>query len=306
MITEKYKIAAGYILICLIWGSTWLAIRLGLGSLTPLISAGLRFLLASIFVLSLMKMKKIELQTDSLSIKLYLILCFFSFVIPFGLVYWAEQFIPSGLASIVFAVMPFFVILYSWIALKHERITFNQLFGSILGFSGIVVIFSENLSLNLSQQLFGIIAVLISSSMQAGIGVTIKKYGQNLNPLSMNFIPLLFAGIVLIIISLLFENSSGWNFDFNAFSSIIFLAFFGTVVTFTTYYWLLKRMNVVLLSLSSFITPITAVILGWLILRENFSLQTLAGSALVLIGILFANFKGLMNYYLTKRNLPND
>ncbi|MFA5804887.1 MAG: EamA family transporter [Melioribacteraceae bacterium] len=301
MLTEKYKIAAGYVLICLIWGSTWLAIRLGLGSLTPLISAGLRFFLASIFVFLFMKMKKIELQTDSLSIKLYLILCFFSFVIPFGLVYWAEQYIPSGLASIVFAVMPFFVILYSMIAFKKESVTFNQIFGSILGFSGIVIIFSENLSLDLSKQLLGIVAVLISSSMQGGIGVTIKKYGQHLNPLSMNFIPLYFAGIILITVSILFENSSGWIFDFNAFASIIFLAFFGTLVSFTTYYWLLKRMNVVILSLSAFITPIIAVILGWLIMNENFSFQTLAGSTLVLIGILFANFRGLMNYYQTKK-----
>jgi len=301
VLTEKYKIAAGYVLICLIWGSTWLAIRLGLGSLTPLISAGLRFFLASIFVFLFMKMKKIELQTDSLSIKLYLILCFFSFVIPFGLVYWAEQYIPSGLASIVFAVMPFFVILYSMIAFKKESVTFNQIFGSILGFSGIVIIFSENLSLDLSKQLLGIVAVLISSSMQGGIGVTIKKYGQHLNPLSMNFIPLYFAGIILITVSILFENSSGWIFDFNAFASIIFLAFFGTLVSFTTYYWLLKRMNVVILSLSAFITPIIAVILGWLIMNENFSFQTLAGSTLVLIGILFANFRGLMNYYQTKK-----
>ncbi|MBI5731664.1 MAG: EamA family transporter [Ignavibacteriales bacterium] len=301
MLTEKYKIAAGYVLICLIWGSTWLAIRLGLGSLTPLISAGLRFFLASIFVFSFMKMKKIELQTDSLSIKLYFILCFFSFVIPFGLVYWAEQYIPSGLASIVFAVMPFFVILYSMIAFKKESVTFNQIFGSILGFSGIVIIFSENLSLDLSKQLLGIVAVLISSSMQGGIGVTIKKYGQHLNPLSMNFIPLFFAGIILITVSILVENSSGWIFDFKAFASIIFLAFFGTLVTFTTYYWLLKRMNVVILSLTAFITPIIAVILGWLIMNENFSFQTLTGSALVLIGILFANFRGLMNYYQTKK-----
>ncbi len=301
MLTEKYKIAAGYVLICLIWGSTWLAIRLGLGSLTPLISAGLRFFLASIFVFLFMKMKKIELQTDSLSIKLYLILCFFSFVIPFGLVYWAEQYIPSGLASIVFAVMPFFVILYSMIAFKKDSVTFNQIFGSILGFSGIVIIFSENLSLDLSKQLLGIVAVLISSSMQGGIGVTIKKYGQHLNPLSMNFIPLFFAGIILITVSILVENSSGWIFDFKAFASIIFLAFFGTLVTFTTYYWLLKRMNVVILSLTAFITPIIAVILGWLIMNENFSFQTLTGSALVLIGILFANFRGLMNYYQTKK-----
>ena len=304
--TEKYKIASGYALICLIWGSTWLAIRFGLGSLTPLISAGLRFLLASLFVYGMMRIKNISLQTDTLSIKLYAVLSLFSFTIPFGLVYWAEQYIPSGLASIVFAVMPFFVIIYSMIAFKKDSVTFNQIFGSILGFSGIVIIFSENLSLDLSQHLLGIIAVLISASMQGAIGVTIKKYGQHLNPLSMNFLPLFFAGIILIIVSILFENSSGWIFDFNAFASIIFLAFFGTLVTFTTYYWLLKRMNVVLLSISSFITPIIAVILGWLIMNENFSFRTLVGSSLVLIGILFANFRGLMNYYLIKRKLLND
>ena len=305
MFTEKFKIAAGYTLISLIWGSTWLAIRFGLGSLTPFISAGLRFFLASLFVYGMMRIKNISLQKDILSIKLYAVLSLFSFVIPFGLVYWAEQYIPFGLASIVFGVMPFFVIIYSIIAFKKDSVTFNQIFGSILGFSGIVIIFSENLSLDLSQQLLGILAVLISSSMQAGIGVTIKKYGQHLNPLSMNFLPLLSAGIILIIVSILVENSSAWIFDFNAFASITFLAFFGTLVTFTTYYWLLKRMNIVILSLTAFITPIIAVILGWLILNENFSFQTLAGSALVLIGILFANFRGLMNYYLTKRKLQN-
>jgi drug/metabolite transporter (DMT)-like permease len=299
--TEKFKIAAGYVLICLIWGSTWLAIRLGLGSLTPLISSGLRFLLASFFVLGFMRIRKIVLQTDTVSIKLYIITSLFSFVIPFGLVYWAEQFIPSGLASIVFAVMPFGIIIFSKVAFPQEIISFNQIFGVVLGFSGIVVIFSEHLSLDLSQQLFGILAVLVSASMQAAIGVTIKKYGQHLNPLSMHFVPLFFAGLILILTAFLFENNSTWDFNFTSITSIVYLAFFGTVVTFTTYYWLLKRMNIVILSLSAFITPIVAVILGWIILHENFSLQTLLGSTFVLIGILFANFRGLKNYYVTKK-----
>ena len=303
MDSEKLKIAVGYILICLIWGSTWLAIRVGLESLTPLISSGLRFFLASFFVLGFMRVRKIVLQIDTVSIRLYFILSLFSFVIPFGLVYWAEQFIPSGLASIVFAVMPFCVIIFSKIAFPKEKITFNQIFGVILGFSGIVVIFSEHLSLDLSQQLFGILAVLVSSSMQAAIGVTIKKYGQHLHPLSMNFVPLFFAGLILIIAGFLFENTPAWIFNLTAISSIIYLAFFGTVVTFTTYYWLLKRINIVILSLSAFITPIVAVILGWFVLSENFSLQTLLGSAFVLIGILFANFRGLKNYYIPKRNI---
>lgn len=303
MVSEKTKIAVGFLLICLIWGSTWLVIRIGLESLTPLLSAGVRFFLASGFVFALMRFRKIILQTDSLSLRLYFILSLFSFVIPFGLVYWAEQFIPSGLASIVFAVMPFCVILFSKIAFPKDRITFNQIFGVILGFSGIVVIFSEHLSLDLSQQLLGILAVLVSSSMQAAIGVTIKKYGQHLNSLSMHLVPLFFAGLIMILIAFFFENSSTWNFNLEAVSSIIYLAFFGTVVTFTTYYWLLKRMNIVILSLSAFITPIVAVILGWLVLSEDFSLQTLLGSAFVLIGILFANFRGLKNYYLSNRKL---
>lgn len=297
MFSEKIKITAGFIVICLIWGSTWLAIRLGLDSLTPLISAGIRFTLASGFVYSLMKIRKVDLQTDQLSIKLYLVLAFFSFVIPFGLVYWAEQFIPSGLASIIFAVMPFGVLIFTRLAIPETRISIYQSIGVMLGFTGIITIFSEDLSIDISNNFLGMIAVLLSSTMQAGIAVTIKKYGNHLNPLSMNFIPLMIAGIFMIGFSFLLENSSDWIFDLNAIGSITYLAFFGTMVTFTTYYWLLKRMNIVILSLSTFITPIVAVLLGWIILSEEFTLQALAGSSMVLIGILFANFRGLINYY---------
>ncbi len=304
MFSEKVKITIGFILICLIWGSTWLAIRLGLESLTPIISAGIRFTLASAFVYVMMKIKKIDLQTDQLSIKLYLVLAFFSFVIPFGLVYWAEQFIPSGLASIIFAVMPFGVLIFSRIAIPETRITLYQIIGVLLGFAGIITIFSEDLRIDISNNFLGMVAVLISSTMQAGIAVTIKKYGKHLNPLSMNFIPLLMAGIVMMVFAFIFENSSNWIFDLNAIGSITYLAFFGTMVTFTTYYWLLKRMNIVILSLSTFITPIVAVLLGWIVLHEQFTLQALAGSAMVLIGILFANFRGLLNYYqLNKKKL---
>jgi len=300
MKTEKYKIALGFTAICLIWGSTWMVIRIGLGSLTPLISVGIRFVLASGFIYTLMRFNKIKLQTDSLSIKLYFILSLCAYVIPYAIVYWAELYISSGLTSIIFAVMPLFVIIFSWIAFSKESITTNQILGTILGFGGIVIIFSENLSLDLSKQMIGIIAVLISAAMQGVIAVTIKKYGHHLNPLSMNFLPMFSAGVILLALAFSFENSSAWVFDSAAVLSITYLAFIGTVAAFTTYYWLLKRVNVVILSLSSFISPIIAVILGWLFINENFSFQTLVGSAFVLIGILFANFRGIKNYYNSK------
>ncbi|MEW6005593.1 MAG: DMT family transporter [Stygiobacter sp.] len=300
MKSETVKIVLGYILICLIWGSTWLAIRLGLDSLTPILSAGFRFSIASILVFVFMKIQKLKLQTDPLSIKIYLILGFFSFLIPFGLVYWAEQFIPSGLASVLFSVMPFFVIIFSYIFLKEEIITVFQIIGSLLGFIGVAIIFLEKLHINFENDFWGMLAVLVSSIIQAGIAIILKKYAKHLNPLSMNFVPLAIAGSSMMIIGLSFENISHIKINLNAVVSVLYLALFGTVITFSTYYWLMKKINLLFLSLSTFITPIIAVILGWIILKENFSFQALIGSILVLVGILFANFTNIKAYLKSK------
>jgi len=297
MESDKFKIGSGYILISLIWGSTWLAIRVGLDYLTPILSAGIRFLLASFLIYGLMKIRHISLQTDPHSMKLYFVLGIFSFAIPFGLVYWAEQYIPSGLASILFAVFPFFVIIFSKIAFPNHKIFIGQIVGVTIGFIGIVVIFSRNLSINFTNDFVGMIAVFLSATMQAGIAVVVKKYGGHINSLSLNFVPLLIGGIIMIPLAFILEESSTWNFTVSAIGSIFYLAFFGTLVTFTIYYWLMKKINIVILSITSLITPIIAVLLGWIFLNEKLSFQDIIGSSLVLIGILIANFRGLINYY---------
>ncbi|MGE5399873.1 MAG: DMT family transporter [Ignavibacteriales bacterium] len=302
MDTEKIKIALGYAAICLIWGSTWMVIRIGLDSLTPILSAGLRFFLASIILYGFMKYKNVKMQTDRTSIILYIILGIFSFVFPFGLVYWGENYIPSWLASILFAVMPFFVVIISRIAIPSEKIYGDRIAGLMLGFLGIIIIFSKNMSWDLNFSFWGMFAVVLSALLQGCIAVIVKKYGSHLHPLSMNFVPVLMAGIVLTGIGLISEDHTTLKFDAKAVISIIYLAVFGTIITFTTYYWLLKRINIILLSLSSFVTPIVAVILGWLFMGEVLSGRDLFGSSLVLIGILFANFNGLKSYYLTVRS----
>ncbi len=137
------RIVIAYVLLCLIWGSTWLAIRAGLESLTPLISSGFRFMIASIGIYVIMRLRGMTLQVDSLAIKLYLIMGIFSFVIAFGLVYWGEQYVPSGLASVLFGVYPFFVTIFSYFFITEERIDKFKTMGMILGFVGIIVIFSD-------------------------------------------------------------------------------------------------------------------------------------------------------------------
>lgn len=294
------KIVLGYITICVIWGSTWLAIRLGLDSLTPLISAGLRFFGASLLIFGILKLKGNTFQKDALSIKLYFFMGFFSFVIPFGLVYWAEQFIPTGLTSVLFGVFPFSVFLFSLMLLKNEEIDKFKFMSVFFGFIGILIIFSEGLTLDYENHLLGLLAVVLSAALQGLVAVVIKKWGGHLNPFSMNGPPLLIAGISMILLSLIFEDSSTWIFNKVAILSILYLAIFGTIVAFTIYFWLLQRINAVILSLSSFITPIIALVLGWIILNEKLSEQILWGTLFVLMGILFGNFNAMKKIVLAK------
>lgn len=291
MKSSSLKIIFVYILLCLIWGSTWLAIKASLESLTPFISLGSRFTFASLFIFVLMKVKGLSLQKDKESIRLYLLMGFMSFVIPFGLVYWAEQFVPSGLASVLFGVYPFFVALFSFYRIPEESIGVFKIIGMSLGFFGIVVIFSDSFDADFSNLFLGMIAVALSGIIQAWIAVTLKKSGKHLNPLSMNFIPMLIAGFSGLIIGLIAEDLSKIKIDETAIVSVSYLAFFGSVITFTSFYWLMKKINVILLSLIAFITPIVALLLGWIVYKESLTNEHIFGSILVLVGLLFANLE---------------
>lgn len=303
MSSNSIKIILVYALACLIWGSTWIAIKTSLESFTPFLSAGLRFVIASTFILLILKITKNEIQKDKLSIRLYFLMTFFSFVFPFGLVYWAEQFVPTGLSSVLFAVNPFFVVLFSYFLISSEKIGFFKFTGIILGFAGILIIFSDTFNLDFSAYTLGMIAIILSASFQALNSVFIKKYGGHLHPVSMNFIPMLLGGIILSVSGLVLEDASIIKFDSTALLAVIYLAIFGSIVTFTSFYWLLKRISVVILSLIAFITPVIALFLGWIFYSEQLSFNELMGSLLVLFGLLWANFGNIIKLNKMRRKV---
>ncbi len=290
---EKVKIILVFSLICFIWGSTWLAIRIGLESLTPLYSSGLRFMLAGLLIFSWMRFKKLKLQTDRISIRFYFAMGLFSFIIPFALIYWAEQFVPSGLAAVLFAVYPFFITVFSYFLIRPETAGLAKLIGVLFGFAGILVIFSNDLRGDISSYLLGMSGIVLGGILQACMAVLIKKYGEHLNPFTMNLIPMSIAGISLFILGFLLEDFNALKFNTEAVLSVIYLALFGSIVTFTSYFWLLKRVNIILLSLTSFITPIIALILGWLVYNEKLTSNHFWGSIMVLTGLLWANLGGI-------------
>lgn len=287
--TPAYKIIIIYAVLCFVWGSTWLAIKISLESFPPFLSAGLRFFIASFTIYTLMRIRGTELQTDKESIRLYFMMGFFSFVIPFGLVYWAEQFVDSGLASVLFAVYPFFVAIFSYFMIPNEKIGVIRVIGMILGFLGILIIFHDSFSFTFNDYILGMFAIVFSAIMQAFMAVTIKKYGKYLNPLTMNLVPMLIAGIVMLAIGTVIEDFSKINLTEYGVLAVFYLAIIGSVVTFTSFYWLLKKVSVIIMSLIAFITPIVAILLGWIIYGETLSEKHLVGTTLVLFGVLIAN-----------------
>ncbi len=302
--SERLKTIIAYTAICTIWGSTWLVIKIGLETMTPLLSAGLRFALAGLILFTVIRLRKIPIPWTKETRWFYLLIAFTSFSFPFGLVYWGEHQITSGMTSILFATYPLWVAIISSMLIPSDKVTFAKVVGVLLGFAGVVTIFSHDLQFDgNSSTMLGMGAVILSGAIQAFSAVTIKKHGHEISPFVVSFVPMSISAVMLLAASVGIEDLSAIQFTPMAVFSIFFLAVFGTVVTFVSYFWLLKRVEVVLLSLTAFVTPVIAVLLGVFILQEQVFPELFAGAFLVFLGIGSANIHDI-RALLRKRFTP--
>jgi len=294
MNSERARIWVGFVIISLVWGSTWLAIKIGLTSVPPFFAAGIRFLIASVVLYLILRLRGLSITFTPETRKLYAALIFLSYSIPFALVYWGQQYIPSGLSSILFGAYPFSVAIFSHLLLAKERLTWFKIAGIVFGFVGIVIIFSGDVHWTETAGVLGMACILVSTVMQALAVVLIKKYGQPISPFVMNFVGMLGGGAILGLLGLATESFSDIVWNTAAVGSILYLAIIGSVLAFVTYHWLLKRIEAVYLSLVSFINPIIAVVLGAIVLRETLAPSVFIGASCVLAGILVANGKQIV------------
>ena len=294
--SERFRVYLSYVLICTIWGSTWLVIKIGLETMTPLVGAGLRFLVATTLLFLLIKIRRVKIPWNRGERWFYAVVALTSFSIPFALVYWGEQYISSGLTSIIFAVYPFTVAFFSFLFLPNEKVTVWKISGIVFGFIGVFTIFSNDLASSDPNSLWGMGAVLLSALLQGYSVIAIKRHGHSIHPFAITFVPMLMGAVLLLTTGVLFEDLSRIRFTAGAVLAIVYLGVFGSVVTFVSYFWLLKRVEAVFLSLSAFITPIIAVVLGVIVLGEQLSPRVFLGAAFVLGGIAVANFADLRKY----------
>ena len=289
---KRVNLLLGYLLICLIWGTTWLAIKISMNTLPPFFSAGVRFSIASLLILVVLKYRRYKYRFDLRETIFLLLVGLASFSVPYGLVYWAEERITSGLTAVTFAVMPFFAALLSRFFLKDEDLTFWKIFGIMIGFAGLVLIFGGDLRIGSMSAAFGILAVVLSAFFNAVVAVGVKKYGYHIDPVFINLIPMAIGAVTLLGTSSFIEDWGAIKFNVPNLIAIFYLAAFGSVLAFVIYFYLLKHISVVSLSMTSFITPLLAIASGALVLGEKFPPGTLVGSALILAGVLLMTLYG--------------
>lgn len=277
--------------LCLIWGSTWLAIKVGLIGVPPFLAAGLRFVLSAALVGIVLAARRKRLQLTRDDIVCVLSLGILIFWLDYAAVYWAETRISSGLTAILFSTMPLMTALLSRFWTRSETLGSHKLIGIIIGTVGTVLLFWPDQRLG-SAQALGMLAVLAGSLFSAINLVTLKRYGARSDPFVLNFFGMGLGAVCLLGMSAVLETWSAVAWTHTNILAILYLSVFGSVIAFSAYYYLIKVMDATIVSLTTLIIPIVALALGRAILHESVSSTALAGIATIIAGVAVAIVPG--------------
>jgi drug/metabolite transporter (DMT)-like permease len=276
-----------YALLCVIWGSTWLVIKVGYGGLGPFNVAAARFFLAGTLLAALVPVLGVRWPRGRAEWGLVVWVGLILFGGDYGLIYWGEQFIDSGLTAILFATLPLITIGFAHLYLPADRLTPRKLAGTVLAFLGVVALFGDHLRLDPAAA-WPMAAIVASAVCAAAAGVASKRHGAALHPAALNAPAMLVGAVALAAASLAAGDGLRLPTDPAALAAIAYLAVAGSVVAFLAYFTLLKTWSVTSLSFMSVFTPAIALGLGFVFLGERPTPLTALGAVLIVSGVAIA------------------
>ena len=224
-----------YALLCVVWGSTWLVIKMGYGGLGPFNVAAVRFFLAGALFVPLVPAFRARWPRGSAEWTLVVGVGLVLFTADYGLIYWGEQFLDSGLTAILFATLPLITIVFAHAYLPDDRITFRKLAGTLLAFLGVAALFSDHVRLDPAKA-GPMLAIVASAACAAGAGVAVKRHGAALHPAALNAPAMLIGAMALLGASLAAGDGFELPRDAATWSAVTYLAVAGSVLTFLVYF----------------------------------------------------------------------
>lgn len=275
-----------WLLLCLIWGSTWLFIKLGLQDLPPFTFAGVRFVIAALILGAVVALRRRPLPHGRAEWGLIVVTGLLSFTINYGVVFWGETRISSGLAAILQTITPVFGLVIAHYYLPEERITWLKLGGVMLGIAGVALIFSNQMTHEGPAALWGSVAIVIGAFSVAYASVLVKARGGRIDSATLALGQMVCGMIPLLLIGITTEgNPFKIRWTPLALLSLGYLALVGSAIAFLLYYWLVRNTKVTNTMLIPLVTPLIAVVLGMLVLDESLTWRVAIGGAIIMSGI---------------------
>ena len=274
-------------MLCLIWGSTWLVIKVGYGGLGPFNVAAIRFFLAGLVMSAIVPLTGARWPRRRSEWTLVVVMALLMFAGDYGVIYWSEQYIDSGLTAILFATLPLLTLGLAHVYLPGERITASKLAGTLLAFIGAIALFADHARID-ARQVWPMLAVIGGALCAAMAAVAGKRHGANLHPAALNAPSMLIGAVVLAGVSFVAGERFALPPDASTWGAVLYLALVGSVLAFLVYFSMLKTWSVMSLSFISVFTPAIALILGFIFLDERPTVWTIAGAALIVAGVALA------------------
>jgi drug/metabolite transporter (DMT)-like permease len=284
----------GYVVMCLVFGTTFLTIKIGIeDGMPPFLFAGMRFFIAGALILSVLFCRR---QLQRYSFKEYREMAWLGFLmttIPFAALYWAEQYVPSGLAALLVATAPVFTTIIG-IYTGQMRFHWYVVAGLTLGIAGtalIVGVTPNTAEFTGSHAYISKAAIVLAECAFAVGAIRSKKIMGKVSPSAFNGFQMIFASVGLFVLSLIFENTGGVAFSSASLLALFYLAIVASIFASNIYYWLVKETNATFPTTWTYVAPVIAMLVGAIFLQEKISLSTIAGGAGVLFGIILLNWQ---------------
>jgi drug/metabolite transporter (DMT)-like permease len=291
-----------FLSIYLIWGSTYLLNKIAVGQLEPFMLAGVRFLSASFLMFLIVKVSRKSIKVTLVQLKNAAIAGFLFLAIGNGVVVWALSYVDSGLAALTIASQPLIVLLLLWI-LENKRIKLFSWVGVFVGLLGMYLLISQNQITSSPESLKGILMIIGCVITWGYASIFVGKAELPKNYLVNSAYQMFFGSLWLILMSMMKQEHwiSPYEWEINVKWSMLGLIIFGSIVAFTSFNYLLRTVSPEKVATSTYINPIVAMILGYLVLKETISTQSAVAAVVLLTGVYFINMKRDPRVYLRAR-----
>ncbi len=288
-ITPRVQVVVAFAIVYLIWGSTYLAIRIGVQELPAVLFAGLRFLVAGPLMLAYAFWRGARLPTSRRDWTVIAITALMMLVGANGLVTWSEQWVESNQAALIVATSALWMAWFGTWGGRGERLGRWTVVGLMLGFGGVVVLVGAGLQARAAP--FGAyLALLVSPVLWAAGSIYSRRYPVGCAPIMTAALQMVITGLVMTSLGLALGDASRWHWSASDIAALLYLAVLGSCLAYGAYFWLVHQVTPAQLGTYAYVNPAVAVLLGWLILDEHLLRSQVMGTAVILLGVVLVTW----------------